>query len=817
MLPFSPSKSRLWQHSAFSLFYSSLLGVLIRLSVFIFLFLAILLLITSGGKNTYFFFLSLLSIFVLFELFYRFKITRVLPPTKVSEIKPESDLSDLVDFELARILLSRPIWNTTFNLLRSLTLDPKVNFFLYKASIRGETLGKFIDDKETANLQELLQLAASFSERDNCPYIDSLSLLAAIFAESPSLKALAFEEELKEVDLENILHWSRSVFQESYQAVPFWERSYRPIGLGFASMWMGGWTLETEKYTQDINGRMLQDSNFLVGREKEIQLAEQVLGRTTKRNLILLGEPGIGKSAIVYSLAAKSLRGELPENLKYKRFLELDLGSVMASAKEGEIEERVKNILIEVSHSGDVVIFIPQIENLAGGLENGKLDITGLLNQTLKNINLQIIGTSTRVAYHKFIEDKATFADDFEVIDVSEPGTDAAIKILEEATGKIESQTGVIISYSAVKKAVELSERYLIDRVLPGKAINLVDEAASAVALSGNRVLDGQDIEKVVTDKAKIPVNLAAGNEKDKLLKLEETLHARVVGQEDAIKAISEAVRRSRTLKRESKKPIGVFLFLGPTGVGKTETAKALAEVYYGSEDRIIRLDMSEFNQETAVYRLIGSPPGASEYKEGGQLTEAVRVDPFSLVLLDELEKAHPKVEEIFLAIFDEGRITDSSGRPISFTNTIIIATSNAGSEFIREEIQKQTPQSKLKQSLIDKLLKENIFKPEFINRFDDVIVYKPLSDVEVTSVVKFMLKNLTTRLAKQDLTVKVTPEVITFLAEKGYDNQFGARPLQRAIQDQVESKISQAILESKISRGSDVQVNLVNNEISIE
>lgn len=580
---------------------------------------------------------------------------------------------------------------------------------------------------------------------------------------------------------------------------------------------MGGWTLETEKYTKDINTEVLKRSEeyFLVGRGKEVSQLEQVLLRTSKRNAILLGEPGLGKTTIVYSLARKSVIGELPVELSYKRFMELDLTSINASANEGEIEQRLKNILVEVSHAGDVVLFVPNIENLAGALEGGKFDISGLLSQTLKDINLQVIGTSTRAAFHKYIEDKAVFADSFEVIDVTEPNTDEAIRILEEATHLIESKTGVKITYKAILKAVELSERYLIDKVLPGKAINLVDEAAANIALSGKKLLEESDIEHIISDKAKVPAGLATGEEKDKLLQLEKVLHQRIVSQDEAISAISQAVRRARTLKRDSKKPIGVFLFLGPTGVGKTETAKALAEVYYGSEERILRFDMSEFNQENSVYRLIGSPPGSSEFKEGGQLTEAVRVNPFSLILLDELEKAHSKVLEIFLAIFDEGRITDSSGRPISFTNTIIIGTSNAGAEYIREQINSGNP-ADLKKSLIEKLLTENTFRPEFINRFDDVIVYRPLDQIEVTKVVEMLLNNLARRLEKQDLTVKFTPALVTFLAKIGYDPQFGARPLQRAIQDQVEAKISQAILEGKLARGAKTTVTAANDQVTL-
>ncbi|HSX57726.1 MAG TPA: ATP-dependent Clp protease ATP-binding subunit [Candidatus Saccharimonadales bacterium] len=817
MLQFSPSTSRVWQAATFCLIYSSLLGIIIRLSAFILLLTTILLLLTNGTKFFPPLLFSLLSLLIMFEFFYRFKVSREKPRFSVEEIKETTNLADLVTLPLAKLLLSHPAWSETKSLMNALSFSESVKFVLYRSGISRDNLGALFANGEEINLNGALQTAADISAKEGWVYIDELSLVSALFSKSALLQKLLFDRNLKQNDLDNILHWAREAQKVYLEDRPFWELSTSSLGLGLAEVWMGGWTLETEKYTKDINTEVLKRSEeyFLVGRGKEVSQLEQVLLRTSKRNAILLGEPGLGKTTIVYSLARKSVIGELPVELSYKRFMELDLTSINASANEGEIEQRLKNILVEVSHAGDVVLFVPNIENLAGALEGGKFDISGLLSQTLKDINLQVIGTSTRAAFHKYIEDKAVFADSFEVIDVTEPNTDEAIRILEEATHLIESKTGVKITYKAILKAVELSERYLIDKVLPGKAINLVDEAAANIALSGKKLLEESDIEHIISDKAKVPAGLATGEEKDKLLQLEKVLHQRIVSQDEAISAISQAVRRARTLKRDSKKPIGVFLFLGPTGVGKTETAKALAEVYYGSEERILRFDMSEFNQENSVYRLIGSPPGSSEFKEGGQLTEAVRVNPFSLILLDELEKAHSKVLEIFLAIFDEGRITDSSGRPISFTNTIIIGTSNAGAEYIREQINSGNP-ADLKKSLIEKLLTENTFRPEFINRFDDVIVYRPLDQIEVTKVVEMLLNNLARRLEKQDLTVKFTPALVTFLAKIGYDPQFGARPLQRAIQDQVEAKISQAILEGKLARGAKTTVTAANDQVTL-
>lgn len=817
MLPFSPEKSRLFQAAAFSLIYSSILFVTIRLAVFTFLILVVVLLLTNDVRHLPYVIFSLLGLATMFELFYRFHISKLKPAAAVTTLSQNTNLADLVNFELAKLMLSYPYWNTTDQLLKSLTRSNKIKFFLYKADMEFSDLSKAVAQGEKIEISSVLQTAAAYASKEGLSYIDPLEVLLALFATSPSLQKLAFDKELKQNDIENIAHWSRNSF-DTGDNIPFWEKKNNIFGLGMAAVWMGGWTLETEKFTTDITAKALKErKEYLVGREREVKQVIEVLLRSVKRNAILLGEPGIGKSTIISALAAKSFKGELPIELDYKRFMELDITAINASAGEGTVEERLKNILMEVSHAGDVVIFIPQIENLAGALERGKFDISGLLADTLKDINLQVIGTSDRASYRRYIESKAAFSNNFEIIDVPEPNSDEAIRIVEEAALKMEARTGTVITYKAVQKAIELSERYIVDKVLPGKAIDLLDQGASANALAGKKLVEGPDIEQIVTQKTKVPAGLAEGEEKQKLLQLEQILHQRIVGQDEAIFAVSEAIKRARTLKRDSKKPIGVFLFLGPTGVGKTETAKALAQVYYGSEERIIRVNMSEFNQETSVYRLIGSPPGMSEYEEGGQLTEAVRANPFSLVLLDELEKAHPKVEEVFLAIFDEGRITDASGKPVSFTNTIIIGTSNAGAEYIREAIQQNTEVAKLKTDLIEKLLHEGTFKPEFLNRFDDVIVYKPLLTNQVEQVVAMMLTSLVNRLSKQDLNVEISPEVVAYVATKGYDPQFGARPLIRTIQDEIESKISQAVLEGKLVRGATAKLNLVNNTIVVE
>ncbi|HEY4694763.1 MAG TPA: ATP-dependent Clp protease ATP-binding subunit [Candidatus Nanoarchaeia archaeon] len=808
MLPFSPKTSRIWQKAAFSLIYSSLLGTVLRSLATFSLFLLTLLLLNIENSTVPYLTGSLLIFVLMFEIFYRFKILR----TKAEnlDISVKTNLANLVSLSLAKRMLSWPFWGTTANFLKILSSDPKIAFVFRRSFLTLQELSAIKTADEKMDVNDLMSLSASYAEKEGQACIDELSFLQALFAKSVFLQKLYFQRELRDSDLSNIIHWARNWLSE--REVAFWERPPSSFGLGLATIWSGGWTLETEKYTKELSLVIGQKENFLVGREKEVRQLQEVLLRTEKRNAILLGEPGIGKETIVYSLAKKSSSGQLPEGLSYKRFLELDIAAFSGG---GSVEERLKNILTEVSHAQDVVLYIPQIENLAGALEGGKFDISGLLLDYLKS-SLQVIGTSTRQSYHEFIESRSEFASDFEIIDVSETSPDQTVRILEEAALVMERKNKVTITYNAIKKTLELSERYLIDKVLPGKALELLDEAAVAVALKKKKIVEATDVESLVSDKAHVPAGLATEDEKGKLANLEKILHQRIVGQDEAVKSVSQAVRRARTLKKDSQKPIGVFLFLGPTGVGKTETAKALSQVYFGSEETIIRLDMSEFNQESSVYRLIGAPPGSSEYKEGGQLTEKVRANPFSLILLDEMEKAHQKVQETFLAIFDEGVTTDSSGRKVSFTNTIIIGTSNAGAEYIREEIKKGTKIESLKQTLIEKLLSEGVFKPEFLNRFDDVIVYQPLDPKQVSQVVTLMLTGLTKRLEKQDLKLSISPEVVAFLSQKGYDPTFGARPLQRLIQKEIEDRISQGLLSGQLSRGSTATFTLNNNQIQL-
>ena len=810
---FLPSKSKIFAAATFANLYSSIAVKTTRALSATVLLALLLILWTNGANKPLYLVLAIAIVFSIFEIFYHAKVLKEKP----ADLKETKDLAASFSFETAQLLLKIPSLDLLGETFRGILASKEVLLVLSRAGLTQADLNKVVGAETTAktpiNFNEIAALAGKWATKEGRSFIDTLDILLALISKMPTLQKLLFDREIKDEDLLNIVFWARTYFEKDTRA--FWEKPVETLGPGISDFWAGGWTLETEKFTFDITHQMQKGklAAFLVGRDKEIEQVEEILARSEKRNVILLGPPGIGKTTVVYGLAEKSIRGLLPPALKYKRFLELDVTALTAGAAAGELEERIQNLLTEITHAGNVVLFTPEIENLAGSSGTG-VNVTGHFLTALSGGRLQVIATTTREAYRRYIETQGAFAESFEVIEMAEPSGAEAIRILEEAATRIEAKNRVIITYKAIGKVVELSERYLVDRVLPGKAIDLLDEAAAAVSLKHKKLLEPADIEELLSQKTKIPISKASGKEAEKLLGLEKILHQRIIDQDEAIVAISNALRRARTIQRETKRPIGTFLFLGPTGVGKTETAKALSAFYFGSEESIIRLDLSEFQDAASLNRLIGAPPGAGKYEEGGEFTEKVRQNPYSLILLDEMEKAHQKVQEVFLPIFDEGIAEDATGRKIVFTNTIIIATSNAGAEFIRESIQQGMALGDLKTALLEKLQREGIFKPEFLNRFDDIIVYKPLSPQEVVQVVSLLVNELVSRLKKQDVTLAVDPTVLTFIAAAGYDPTYGARPLRRYIADNLEEAIAEKILAGEIKRGMSIKITAQNNQL---
>lgn len=618
----------------------------------------------------------------------------------------------------------------------------------------------------------------------------------------------------------------------------------------------------------------------VIGREKEIERVLQILSRRMKNNPCMVGEPGVGKTAVAEGIAYLIAAGDVPDTVRDKRLLSLDLSSMVAGSKyRGEFEERIKKVIAEVKNAGNVILFVDELHTIigAGGAE-GAIDASNILKPSLSRGEIQMIGATTRAEYRKYIEKDAALERRFQPVYVEEPTNEETVEILKGLRSAYEEHHHVEISDQALEAAVSLSVRYISDRFLPDKAIDLMDEACSRKRLGFGKkakktlpleleiqafsddienlleagdideaaellkkqrkletkldkmkqnknaksvVVDAEDIADVVSVWTKIPVNKLTEQESKRLERLEEELHKRVVGQNEAVDAVARAIKRSRVGLKDPKRPVGSFLFLGPTGVGKTELSKALAEAVFGSEDALIRVDMSEYMEKHSVSKLIGSPPGYVGFEEGGQLSEKVRSNPYSVILFDEIEKAHSDVFNILLQVLDDGHITDSQGRKVDFKNTIIIMTSNTGAQRIIDPKKlgfvtasnADTEHEDMKKNVMDEV-KQN-FKPEFLNRIDDIIVFRALTEDDVRNISNLLLKELKQRVASQmEIQLKFGDAVKKLIFEKGYDKKYGARPLKRAIQTNIEDELAEAVLNGEIKRGDTVQVTVRNDKV---
>ncbi|MGN7471797.1 ATP-dependent Clp protease ATP-binding subunit [Brevibacillus sp. SAFN-007a] len=623
----------------------------------------------------------------------------------------------------------------------------------------------------------------------------------------------------------------------------------------------------------------------VIGRQKEIERVIQVLSRRTKNNPVLIGEPGVGKTAIAEGLAQKIVNNEIPETLRDKRVMTLDMGTVVAGTKyRGEFEDRLKKIMDEIRQAGNIILFIDELHTLigAGGAE-GAIDASNILKPALARGELQCVGATTLDEYRKYIEKDAALERRFQPIVVDEPTAEDAIRILHGLRDRYEAHHRVKITDEAIEQAVKLSDRYITDRFLPDKAIDLIDEAASKVRLQSFTVppnlkeLEGrleevrkekdaavqsqefeeaaalrdqeqklreeldktkkdwkerqgqlnmevtpEDIATVVASWTGIPVLKLKEEETERLLKMEEILHDRVIGQDEAVKSISRAIRRARAGLKDPKRPIGSFIFLGPTGVGKTELARAVAETLFGDEDAMIRVDMSEYMEKHSTARLVGAPPGYVGFDEGGQLTEKVRRKPYSVILLDEIEKAHPDVFNILLQVLDDGRLTDSKGRTVDFRNTVVIMTSNVGASMIKKNTtlgfttnETEKKYQDMKDKVMDELKKS--FRPEFLNRIDEVIVFHSLEQEHIEQIVSLMTDELRKRLKELSIDFQLTEDAIKLLAKEGFDPAYGARPLRRAIQRHIEDKLSEELLKGNISKGDTVNIETEDGKLVVK
>ena len=577
-----------------------------------------------------------------------------------------------------------------------------------------------------------------------------------------------------------------------------------------------------DQYSRDLT-LLAASGSFdpVIGRDEEIRRSVQILSRRSKNNPVLIGEPGVGKTAVAEGIAAYIAGSDAPDSMAGKRLVALDLPALLAGTKyRGDFEERVKAVLKDVKKAGDVILFIDEMHTMIGaGSAEGAIDAANILKPALGRGEVQIIGATTPEEYRRHIEKDAALERRFQPVKIAEPSRSDSLKMLGAVRQSLEKHHGVKISDAALTAAVDLSARYINDRFLPDKAIDLADEAAAHIRVSGGGLVTAEDIAGIVSMWTGIPVANLSADETKRLCNMESILHRRVIGQNEAVTAVSRAIRRGRVGLSDPDRPIGSFLFLGPTGVGKTELCRALAEAVFGESDAMIRLDMSEYMEKHAVSKLIGSPPGYVGYEDGGQLTERVRRKPWSVVLFDEIEKAHEDVWGILLQIMDDGRLTDSAGRVVSFRNTIIVMTSNVGAKSISEGRPRMgfTPdggdEAQLMRARINEELRRT-FKPEFLNRIDETIVFRRLSRAEIRSIAERMLLTVAERFKALGMTLSVPDQVVDFLAERGYDEKYGARPLRRAIRSMIEDKAAELMLTDSLGRGDTVQARIDGNEL---
>lgn len=751
----------------------------------------------------------------------------------------------------------------------------------YLNRIKDFGQGRAKDTLYSGKLKQLLETAESEALKQKCSEIGTEQLLTALIKTTDSIAMKLLESmsvNVQKIYVDTMVSMGRdaSAAKKEYAAIKNPSSGKKKASSATPTL---------DQYSKDLTKEArLSNMDPVIGRNAEIERVMQILCRRMKNNPCLVGEPGVGKTAIVEGLAQLIAQENVPEILAEKKILNLDLSSMVAGSKyRGEFEERIKKVINEVKAAGDVILFVDELHTIigAGGAE-GALDASNILKPALSRGEVQLIGATTRTEYRKYVEKDAALERRFQPVYVEEPTSEETMDILNGLKHKYEEHHGVSISDEAIVAATEYSVRYINDRFLPDKAIDLIDEAASRKKLGlftkskstinleesikeleeeleealvgsdfeeaskikkniektkkkiektkiANRnkeeeilEITGDDVADVVSVWTKVPVSKITETESSRLLKLEDTLHKRVVAQDEAVDAVAKAIRRGRVGLKDPKRPIGSFLFLGPTGVGKTELSKALAEAVFGDEKSLIRVDMSEYMEKHSVSKIIGSPPGYVGFDEGGQLSENVRKNPYSVILFDEIEKAHPDVFNILLQVLDDGHITDSQGRKVDFKNTIIIMTSNAGAQRIIDPKtlgfgggnDAEKDHEDMKKGVMDEI--KQIFRPEFLNRIDDIIVFRTLTKDNIKAISALMLKELKTRVKKQmDITLTYGDTIKNFIFDKGYDKKFGARPIKRIIQNEIEDKLAEEILKGVVKQGEKVSIGVKDGKVT--
>jgi len=777
-------------------------------------------------------FLSLNILFWLIISFSELKLKKPVPKISLAEgaIHPgQYNLAEFLTFNSARAVRKSIKFakskklseiNSTILLYYLLSDTPEFNFVFSRLLLDLRDFKKLLKDNlaklpksekgftenYSKDFQETILEALKIAYRNGHQRIRVGEILTALAKHNPTFEKVLIEFNLRIEDVEHLIWWLESLEKRIEEKKRWWEYQNLMKKGTLAKEWTAGYTITLDQYSIDWT-EIARRRGFpeIIGHGAEIEETERILARREYNNVLLVGEPGVGRKSIIQGLVQKTILGQSLPQVNYKRVVELQLPGLLAEiADTHEVEMILDKIFQEVVKAGNVILVIDEFHNFIGVKPGpGRLDISGVLSSYLHLPQFQIVAITTFRGLHRNLEQNPSILNLFAKVEVSEPSEKEVLLILENLALVLEQKYKLFVSYPALRQLINLSRRLLPSRPFPKKAIDLLDEIMIYVRKSTkDKVVLPKHVAKIISRKTQVPVGEMEIKEREILLNLEKLIHQRIINQEEAVKEVSTALRRARAEVTKRLAPMGTFLFLGPTGVGKTETSKALAQIYFGSESRMIRLDMSEFQQISDIPRLIGSPG------EEGLLTTKVREDPFSLVLLDEIEKAHPNILNLFLQVLDEGFLTDGLGRKVNFKNTIIIATSNAGYKIILEALKEKVEWSSVKQKLLDYLFEKGIFRPEFINRFDAVVVFRPLNKENLLGISELMLQKLKKNLKEKGIDFEITLPLKEKIAELGYDPTFGARAMRRVVQDKVENVLAQALLSGELKRGEKIKID---------
>lgn len=723
------------------------------------------------------------------------------------------NLFQILSFESAKAFsyLPKGLDSTTTELALSVLASPDMNFILFRLGLGREAIENYIKSSEgVPGISEIFISALECAVAEKHHQIEIGDIFYALASSDKTIKKLIIDLKIDLNDLANLIYWQTYIERKIQKEKQFIDPDRLRLTGGVGRDWAFGWTPFLKQFSVDIT-RQLNEHGLdleIVGHGKEIDEIKESLLRQNGGNAILVGEPGVGKRTAVLGFAEKVLEGQTFSQLDFEHIVQIDVDYLMAGASNpSEITERISGVLNEVAAAGNIIMYIENIQNLLSSGDAGKINASEVLIPFLDMENIHVLTSCDVANFNRYIVSNTALTQRFTRVNVEEPTGDEMIRILEDVVPHIEQKTSSIVSYGAIKQIVADADKYIQNIPNPEKSINLLDSVAThAVIERGRTVILPKDVDTYITAKYQVPAGEASDVEKEKLINLDKVLHESVIGQNEAVSAVANALRRARAGVTGGKKPIGTFLFLGPTGVGKTETAKALSKAYFGSEGSMVRLDMSEYQNKEDIYRLIGGNIGGEEIQ--GSLTTAIREHPFSLLLFDEIEKAHKDILDLFLQLLDEGFITDGFGRKVSFTNNIVISTSNAGSNLIREAVKSNQNYESVKKVLLEYLQKENIYRSEFLNRFTSVIVFSPLTEAEIVQVAGLMINRLKqTMIENKGISIEIDPEAVTKLAKIGYDPQMGARPMERAIQEKVENLLAGKILSDELKKGDSITI----------